>query len=78
MQHDERFRDFMDLMRLELKDCADAVATMDEDQAFEVVMLYSEHAATMAADLAHRLGHEEYNYRAAEYFRSRSGAETVN
>jgi len=75
---DEHFRDFCDLLRLQLEELAETVASHDEDEALELVALYCEYSAHMAVELKQRIGAEEYDRRISEWLKRRNGAETVN
>ncbi len=61
-----------------LEEIRDDLDLTPEDEAFEILMLYSEYISTWVADLVARIGKEEYNRRVAEYFAKRRGDAEVN
>jgi len=78
MPVDEHFRDFCDLLRLQLDELAETVASHDEDEALELVALYCEYSARMAVELKQRIGDEEYDRRISEWLKRRNGVAAVN
>ena len=78
MPVDDHFLDCIDLLRMDFEEIAQDVAEHDEDQAFEIVALYCEFSARMAAELRARIGADEYDRRITEYCKRRDGAGATN